>query len=104
MIKRKIPLKQIQQQADGRGLAFLHNYQIIKGYEYGRMVNWLSKSQIRTTRGVRKTWSRRNRRDLLTRCPDSQTIKLEGLGWKIPCIFLQKQTIWEQICTKIGQS
>jgi len=83
VIKRKIPLKQIQQQvaATPQGVAW---FVPKKFTAWGGLIGWCPSWGIQTTRGVRKTWSRRRRRALLARCPELPTIKLKGLGWILP--------------------
>ena len=81
MIKRKIPLKQIQQQvaATPQGVAWFVPKAMTA---WGPLIGWIP--SMRTTRGVRQMWSRRRRRALLARCKGQPTIKLKGLGWVLP--------------------
>ena len=79
MIKRKIPLKQVQAQVAGTG----------QGVGWfppgcGGFVGWHPQWGIQTTRGVRKHWSRKRRRILLSRTKGLPRIKLHGLGWVLP--------------------
>jgi len=80
MIKRKIPLKQIQQQIKEENTCGQLPWGWWYVIERGKVV-----SEPRTTRGVRKLWPRRARRsyDL---SKGYSTIKLKGLGWVLPTI------------------